>query len=130
MQDYDSAGRRRLDPPAEDDWTAGSASRRRAVKRRDTGVRTTRRLSTWTAAALVAGVAASVGYFAHIVPTPAASTSSTSATGAVSGTATGQKPSVTHPVVTSGGSGVAAGTGGVAGGGPTGSGGAVHWQDN
>lgn len=131
MQDYDARGRRRLDPPAEDDWAAGSASRRRAVKRRDTGVRMTRRISSWTAAALVAGVAASAGYFAHAAM-PAGTTSGTSATGTVTGTgtATGQKPSVTHPVVTSGGSGVAAGTAGGAGGGSAGSGSAVHWRDN
>jgi hypothetical protein len=131
MKDYDARGRWRLDPPAEDDWAASSAGRRRAVERRDTGVRTTRRISSWTAAALVAGVAASAGYFAHAAM-PAGTTSGTSATGTVTGTgtATGQKPSVTHPVVTSGGSGVAAGTGGGAGVGSAGSGSAVHWRDN
>src|SRR5271169_4791774 len=105
MQDYDATGRRRLDPPADDDWAAGSA-RRRAVERRDTGVRKSRRISNWTAAALVAGVAASAGYFAHTAMSPAGTTSGTSATGTVTGTgiATGQKPSVTHAVVTSGGS--------------------------
>ena len=131
MQDYDATGRRRLDPPAEDDRAAGSARRRRAVERRDTRVRQTRRISGWTAAALVAGVAASAGYFAHATM-PAGPTSGTSATGTVtgSGAATGQKPSLTHPVVTSGGSGVAAGTSGGAAAGPAGSGGAVHWRDN
>jgi hypothetical protein len=133
MQDYDARGLRRLDPPAEDDWAAGSATRRRAINRRDTGVRATRRISGWTAAALVAGVAASAGYFAHAAM-PAGTTSSTSSTGTASGTGTGtaasQKPSVTHPVVTSGGSGVAAGTVGGAAGGPAGSGNAVHWRDN
>ncbi len=88
MQDYDARGRRRLDPPAEDDWAAGSATRRRAVERRDTGVRQTRRISSWTAAALVAGVAASAGYFAHAAM-PAGTTSGTSATGTASGTGTG-----------------------------------------
>ncbi len=132
MQDYDETGRRRLDPPAENDWAASSARRRRAVERRDTGVRQTRRISSWTAAALVAGVAASAGYFAHTAMTPVGTTSGTSATSTVSGTgtATGQKPSVTHPVVTSGGSGVAVGTSGAAAGGSPGSGSAVHWRDN
>jgi len=132
MQDYDATGRRRLDPPAEDDWAARSAGRRRAVERRDTGVRQTRRISSWTAAALVAGVAASAGYFVHTATTPAGTTSSTSTTGTVTGTgtATGQKPSVTHAVVTSGGSGVSAGTSSGAGGGSAGSGTAVHWRDN
>jgi hypothetical protein len=131
MQDYDATGRRRLDPPADDDWAAGSA-RRRAVERRDTGVRQSRRISNWTAAALVAGVAASAGYFAHTAMSPAGTTSGTSATGTVTGTgiATGQKPSVTHAVVTSGGSGVAVGASGGAVGGSAGAGSAVHWRDN
>ncbi len=121
MQDYDAAGRRRLDPPAEDDRDAGGSGRRRAVERRDAGVRQTRRISSWTAAALVAGVAASAGYFAHTAMMPAGASSGTSATGTVTGTgsAAGQKPSVTHAVVTSGGSGVTVGTSaGAAGGRP------------
>jgi hypothetical protein len=127
MQGY--PGPRRLDPPA--DWTA-SAGAARAIARRDSGVRQTRRISTWTAAALVASVAASAGYFAHAVATPATTMSGTSVSGTAgtgaAGTATGQKASLTHPVVTSGGSGVvASAAGGGAGGG---SGGAVHWQDN
>ena len=132
MQDCEATGRRRLDAPAEDDWAAGSARRRGAVERRNTGVRQTRRISSWTAAALVAGVAASAGYFAHAATAPAGTTTGTSATGTATGTgaATGQRPSVTHPVVTSGGSGVAAGTSGGGAGGPAGSGSAVHWRDN
>ena len=131
MQDFEETGRRRLDAPAEDDWATGSARRRRAVERRNAGVRQTRRLSSWTAAALVAGVAASAGYFAHTATTPTGTTNGASAAGTVSGTGTasGQKPSVTHPVVTSGGSGVAVGTSGGAAG-ASGSGGTVHWQDN
>ncbi len=131
MQDFEGTGRRQLEPPDEDDWTAGSA-RRRAVERRDAGVRQSRRISSWTAAALVAGVAASAGYFAHAAMTPAGTTSGTSATGTVTGTgaATSQKPSVTHAVVTSGGSGVVVGASGGAAGGSAGSGSAVHWRDN
>lgn len=131
MRDYENKVGRRLDPPAEDDWTPGSGGRRRAVERRDAGVRQTRRITGWTAAALVAGVAASAGYFAHAAM-PTGTASGPSATGAVTGTgaATGQKPSVTHAVVTSGGSGVVAGTGGGAAGGSAGPGGSVHWRDN
>jgi anti-sigma factor RsiW len=127
MQEYDDTGRRRLDPQGDDDWTTSTpAARRQAVTRRDAGVRQTRRISAWTAAALVAGVAASAGYFAHTAATLATGgTSATSVNGAVG--ATGQKPSLMHPVVTSGGSGVVAGaTGGSAGT----SSGAVHRQDN
>jgi hypothetical protein len=129
MQDYDDTGRRRLGAQAEeDDWPQGGDARRRAVARRDAGVRQTRRISTWTAAALVAGVAASAGYFAHAVVTPGVSTngSSVSSTTGTVGT-TGHKPSLTHPVVTSGGSGVTAGT---AGGSPGSGGGTVTWRDN
>jgi hypothetical protein len=76
----------------------------------------------------MAGVAAGAGYFAHAVATPATATGGTTVTGTSGASAaTGQKPSLTHPVVTSGGSGVVAGTAGGAGGG---SGSAVHWQDN
>ena len=85
---------------------------------RDSGVRPSRRASTWTAAALIAGVAATTGYLAHAIP----------ATGGTSGTTTGNgttrpagkttvvkpgTPAVTAPVATSGGSGA----GGAGGGG-------------
>jgi hypothetical protein len=127
MQEYDDTDRRRLDPHGDDDWTTSTrATRLQAVTRRDAGARQTRRISAWTAAALVAGVAASAGYFAHTAATPVTGgTSATSVNGAVG--ATGQKPSLTHPVVTSGGSGVVAGaTVGSAGT----TSGAVHWRDN
>lgn len=115
-------GRRRLDPQAEDDW---SAPNRVGTARRDSGVRQIRRISTWTAAALVAGVAASAGYFAHAVATPTSATGGVSVNGtAGASTATGHRPNLTHPVVTSGGSGVVAGTAGGA------SSGGVHWSDN
>jgi hypothetical protein len=127
MQEYDDTGRRRLEPQGDDDWTTNtSVARRRAVRRRDAGIRQTRRISAWTAAALVAGVAASAGYFAHTVATPATGgTTATSVAGTVG--ATGHKPSLTHPVVTSGGSGVVAGTTGASAGTSSG---AVHWRDN
>lgn len=126
MQEYDDVGRRRLSPPAEDDWTAGDgAIRQRAADRRDAGMRQTRQISGWTAAALVAGVAAGAGYFAHAAATPTVLTSGTAVKGTVGSTA--QKPSLTHPVVTSGGSGVTVGT---SGGSHGAGGGTVQWQDN
>ena len=76
------------------------------------GVRRLRRASNWTAAALIAGVAATTGYFAHH-PQPAAP-----AVTAVTGTAPGSgstagpgKPHLSAPVATSTGSGVVVTTG-------------------
>ena len=70
---------------------------------RDRGLRHVRRLSNWTAAALVATTGITAGYFAH-VPRPAAATS-------VQSQAQGSnQPCVTVPVATSGGSGVTAAT--------------------
>lgn len=92
---------------------------------RDAGVRRVRTMSNWTAAALVASVAVTSGYFAHAatVGTQAPAYSGTSGQGQPGTVATGHKPSLTHPVMTSGGSGVTAGTGA---GGSGGSG----WRDN
>ncbi len=136
MHGYDDAGLRRLSPPATDDLadsddTAASALRRQAAGRRDAGVRQIGRISGWTAAGLVAGVAAGAGYFAHAVPPTAVPASATAVQGTVG--STGQKPSLTHPVVTSGGSGVTAGTAGgsSATGGAAASGNATaQWRDN
>jgi hypothetical protein len=99
------------------------AARHRAIARRDAGRERVRRVTAWTAATLVAGMAAGAGYFAH-----ATTTTSGTATQLTSGSAhaTGQKPSLSHPVATSGGSGVTAGSS--AGSGRTG--GAVSWRDN
>jgi hypothetical protein len=115
---------RRLDPP-DDDRTERGAARERDVRRRDAGVRRTRQISSWTAAALVAGVAAGSGYFAHAAAMPTVSTNGSTGQGVVG--RTGQKPSLTHPVITSGGSGVTVGT---AGGAPGSVGGTVQGQDN
>jgi hypothetical protein len=79
---------------------------------RERGVRTSRRASTWTAAALIAAVAATTGYLAHSIP--AASTSGTTSGYGQPGKSTAvnhSAPAVSGPVVTSGGSGVAAGSG-------------------
>lgn len=86
---------------------------------RESGFRTSRRASNWTAAALIAAVAATTGYLAHSIP---ASTTASTTSGQGATTPTGKStavkagaPSVSGPVVTSGGSGVAAGS--AAGGG-------------
>jgi len=136
MHGYEDAGLRRLSPPAagdpaDRDDPAASALRRRAAGRRDAGVRQIGRISGWTAAALVAGVAAGAGYFAHAVPPTAVPASTTAVQGTVG--STGQKPNLTHPVVTSGGSGVTAGTAGgsaATGGAPASGSAAAQWRDN
>jgi hypothetical protein len=100
------------------DWDAeghedqvGYAKRRQV---RESGIRASRRTSTWTAAALIATVAATTGYLAHSIPgtTTGASTTSTGiATHAGKSTAARSgAPAVSGPVVTSGGSGVAVGS--------------------
>ena len=69
-----------------------------------------RRASNWTAAALIAGVAAATGYFAHHLPPAApAATSATAVPGSAS--ASVHKPSLSGPVATSSGSGVTVRTG-------------------
>jgi len=79
---------------------------------RDSGIRGSRRTMTWTAAALIATVAATTGYLAHAIPVTAGSSSSTGTThtGKPASVAP-NAPAVSGPVVTSGGSGVAAGRG-------------------
>jgi hypothetical protein len=79
---------------------------------RERGMRTSRRASSWTAAALIAAVAATTGYLAHSIP--AATTSGNTTGYGQSGKSTAVNhgaPTVSGPVVTSGGSGVAAGSG-------------------
>ncbi|HVB45538.1 MAG TPA: hypothetical protein VNF47_22920 [Streptosporangiaceae bacterium] len=79
-----------------------------------------RRISHWTAAALVAGVAATTGYLAHAIPAAGGGSSTSGSTGSTSGstgttpnsgksTVTPSGPAVQKPVVTSGGSGAAGG---------------------
>jgi ferric-dicitrate binding protein FerR (iron transport regulator) len=81
-----------------------------AAGARASGVRRMRRASNWTAAALIAGVAAATGYFAHHQPAAAPATSTV--TTVPGGTAVSpQKPSLNTPVATSGGSGVTITTG-------------------
>lgn len=109
-----------------------------AASSRSDGVRRVRRAGNWTAAALIAGVAAASGYFAHHLP-PAGSVATQAPVGgqvAAAGhgvTAARPHPSSgSAPVVTSGGSGVAAGSAaGAAGTGSAGGGAAsLVWRDN
>jgi hypothetical protein len=70
---------------------------------RDRGLRQVRRLSNWTAAALIVVTGATAGYFAHAARAPLPAT-----TAGVQSQAPGShQPCVTAPVATSGGSGVA-----------------------
>jgi hypothetical protein len=79
---------------------------------RDAGVRNTKRASNLTAAALIAAVAVTTGYLAHQSAPSYSSggTGTTSHNGKSTGVTPGA-PAVTGPVVTSGGSGAAAGRG-------------------
>ncbi len=103
----------------EDPPKSRSAGGSRGMGRtRDAGVRRVRRVSNWTAAALIAGVAAATGYFAHhAAPAAPARTSVTGVPGSTSAGVPGstsagvQKPSLSAPVVTSSGSGVTVRTG-------------------
>ena len=124
--DQDYQPRRKLPGPGSEPWDDEGPQARYAPAWRAEGLRRTRRASNWTAAALIAGVAATSGYFVHAASTPAAATS-LNQTGSVAGH--GPKPSVSHPVVTSGGSGVTVGSSGP---GAAGSGGVstATWRDN
>ena len=78
---------------------------------RASGVRRLRRASNWTAAALIAGVAAATGYFAHHAPPAAPAVSTVSGTAPGASTAAPGKPTLSNPVTTSSGSGVVVTTG-------------------
>jgi hypothetical protein len=112
-----------------------------AASTRTDGVRRVRRAGNWTAAALIAGVAAASGYFAHHLPPAgpvAAQASQAPVGGQVAAAGHGVTATRPHPssgsaaVATSGGSGVAAGpAAGPAGTGSAGAGAAsVVWRDN
>jgi hypothetical protein len=107
----DKPGYRRLhrpDPP----YPYDTPIARQAGMIRDGGVRRMRRVSNWTAAALIAGVAATTGYFAHASQTAAPTGGATTGTTGTAGTATAgtgaHKACPAAPVATSGGSGVTA----------------------
>lgn len=126
-------GRVRLPRVADDGWADRPVGASRAE-----GVRRVRRASNWTAAALIAGVAAATGYFAHHTPPATTTVGSTTQVAPAGQVPVAGHPAVagphrasgSAPVVTSGGSGVVAGS--VTGGAGTGAGGAatVTWQDN
>jgi hypothetical protein len=61
-----------------------------------------RRVSNWTAAALVAGVAATTGYLAHAIP---ATSNNGTSTQTKSPAVVPSQPAVQTPVATTGGSG-------------------------
>ena len=73
----------------------------RSAHARDGGVRYTRRVSNWTAAALIAAVAATTGYLAHAIP----ATGTGTASHAKSPVVVPAGHAVQAPVVTTGGSG-------------------------
>jgi hypothetical protein len=127
MEHEHGAGRRRL-PGHDDDWTAPGETIRTARMSRDDGVRRVRRMSNWTAAALIAAAAVTSGYFAHATTAaaPGTSSSGTVSNGQPGTSVTGHKPNLTHPVATSGGSGVTVGSSGSGGSGGVASG----WRDN
>jgi hypothetical protein len=87
-------------PAYDDDGSAPGSGRARADS-----VGRVRRASTWTAAALISGLAAAAGYFAHHTQpaVPATTTVTPGAPGSAS-IASPAKPALTSPVVTSTGS--------------------------
>ena len=95
--------------PAHDDerYSAPGSGRARA-----SGVRRMRRASNWTAATLIAGVAAATGYFAHHTqPAVPATTTVTPGAPVSASTASPGTPTLTSPVATSRGSAVSQGDG-------------------
>ncbi len=88
-------------PPAE------SAQFERATRARTDGVRRVRRMSNWTAAALIAGTGAATVALAHnAFPVSAPATSAASTTGSGTTSATSGGPQLSHSVATSSGSSV------------------------
>jgi hypothetical protein len=85
-------------------------SARGSGRARTSSVRRVRGASAWTAATLIAGLAAVAGYFAHHTQ-PAVPTTTTVTHGAPgnASTASGGKPVLPSPVVTSSGSAVSGG---------------------
>ena len=114
MDTQDSPSWRRLPEPGE------PARQGARAPSRDRGLRHVRRLTSWTAVALVAATAATAGYFARAQPATQPPAPVAASHSQAPGSGTGQ-PCVTVPVAVSGGSGVtatvpkqscAAGTGG------------------
>jgi hypothetical protein len=118
----------RIRLPAADDehprydaaWRAAAPSHT-AHERKVRGIRESRTVANWTVAALIAGVAATTGYFAHHPATQAVGAAQYAQSGTASSGATGHGPgshaAISQAVATSGGSGVTAGSGPAGGGG-------------
>lgn len=101
MDRHDPSSRPRPRPPGPGE--PGPDEARAAA--RDRGLRQVRRLSNWTAAALLAVTGITAGYFAHAAArAPLAATT----TGVKSQAPGVQQPCVSAPVAISGGSGVVA----------------------
>ena len=95
--------------PAYDDE---SDSARGSGRARASSVRRVRGASAWTAATLIAGLAAAAGYFAHHPqPTVPATTTVTPGAPGNASAASGGKPVLPAPVATSSGSAIGEGDG-------------------
>jgi hypothetical protein len=102
-REYRSGGR----VPLPQGGDPAAAQRTLLAARRDSGIRQLRRMSAWSAAALLVGTGAATAAFAHGF-TPAVQVASpTTAAGAGGGTGHGiSGPAVAHSVATTSGSGV------------------------
>jgi hypothetical protein len=109
-REYRGGGRVRL-PQWED---PAAAQRTARAAGRENGIRQLRRMSAWSAAALVVGTGAATAAFAHgftpavqVAGSTAAAGTGGAALGAGGGTASASRgPAVTHSVATTSGSGV------------------------
>lgn len=99
MDPQDPSSWRRLPGPGEPD------PQEARVRNRDRGLRHVRRLSNWTAVALVAVTAVTAGYFARAHPSMQQAASVAGSPSQAQRSSTGQ-PCVSVPVAVSGGSGV------------------------
>jgi hypothetical protein len=99
MDPQDLSSWRRLPGPGE------PASQEARARSRDRGLRHVRRLSNWTAVALVAATAVTAGFLARAHPGPQPPASVAGSHSQAPRSSTGQ-PCVSGPVAVSGGSGV------------------------
>ena len=99
MDSQDPSSWRRLPRPGE------PASQEARARSRNHGIRHVRRLSNWTAVALIAATAATAGYLAQAQPGAQQASPVSGSRSPAPGTSSGQ-PCVTAPVAVSGGSGV------------------------
>lgn len=89
-------------------WEDPAAAQRTApAARRENGIRQLRRMSAWSAAALVVGTGAATAAFAHgFAPAAQVATPATTAGAGGAAVSAGSGPAVTHSVATTSGSGV------------------------